>query len=79
MASKTRKTYNGHPSYNAWNVALWLGNDEGLYHFALDCKRHGGNSEQGARIFMQEFEGRKTPDGVPYTLTNVKRALAGLG
>jgi hypothetical protein len=31
--------YNGHPSWNYWNVSLWVGNDEGLYRLALDCIR----------------------------------------
>jgi len=31
--------YQGHRSWNAWNVALWIGNDEGLYHLALDYWR----------------------------------------
>ena len=25
------KTYNGWTNYETWNVALWLGNDEGAY------------------------------------------------
>jgi len=29
--------YSGHRSWNAWNVSLWIGNDEGLYRFALQC------------------------------------------
>lgn len=73
------KEYQGHRSYNAWNIALWIGNDEGLYRFALDCLKRGKNKpDRAARIFMQSFEGDKTPDGAPYTLLNVKLALAGL-
>ncbi len=73
------KSYQGHRSYNAWNIALWIGNDEGLYRFALDClKRAKNKPERAARIFMQSYAGDKTPDGAPYTMLNVKLALAGL-
>ena len=34
--------YNGHRSWNAWNVSLWINNDESLYTHARDmAKRHG--------------------------------------
>jgi len=78
------KTYNGHRSYNAWNIALWIHNDEGLYYFSLECLRtptQNGSPPsigQAVRRFMGAFEGEKTPDGVPYTALNVKEALRGL-
>lgn len=31
-------TYNGHKNWTHWNVALWLGGDEGLYRFARDAE-----------------------------------------
>jgi len=30
----TDTTYNGWKNWATWNVALWLGNDEGLYKIA---------------------------------------------
>ena len=77
------KPYNGHRSYNAWNIALWMGNDEGIYRFAVDCLRRKTlkgktpNLKQATNRFMGSFDGDKTPDGVLYTRTNVKLALAG--
>ena len=34
--------YNGWNNYETWNVALWIGNDEGLYQIALKCRTYGG-------------------------------------
>lgn len=31
---RTSSSYNGHKNYNAWNVSLWINNDEGLYNMA---------------------------------------------
>ena len=32
-------TYNGWKNYQTWNVALWIGNDEGMYRAAVDFAR----------------------------------------
>ena len=72
-------SYNGHKSKNAWNVALWIGSDESLYHFGLDClKRANGKAGVAARYFMQDMQGERTPDGGIYNHTCVKLALEGL-
>jgi hypothetical protein len=70
--------YNGHRSWNAWNVALWIANDEPLYRFALECIREAKSIRQAARRFMRDMSGEKTPDGATYNFTCVYEALSGL-
>lgn len=66
--------YNGHRSWNAWNVSLWINNDEGLYFRAVElAKQYGIN--KGARLMFRELEGEKTPDGAVYNLTCVREAM----
>ena len=79
LINQTMREYNGHRSWNAWNVSLWISNDEGIYNFALDClKRAKNNTARASRLFMQDYRGAKTPDGAPYGVMTVKLALTGL-
>ena len=74
------KEYNGHRSWNAWNVALWIGNDEGLYSLAVRCNGSHKSHDAAATMFLREsgLEGDKTPDGATFNRLSVKLALAGL-
>jgi hypothetical protein len=75
------KTYNGHPSYNAWNVSLWLNNDEGLYTLMRAAIAGTPNSQEAAKYVLDVLADAavtKTPDGAPYTLTNIRRAMVGV-
>lgn len=75
------KEYNGHPSWAAWNVALWIGNDEGLYHHALDCIKRSRTISRAAALMAVELDScgiRSTPDGARYSLRSLRLALAGL-
>lgn len=69
--------YNGHSSRNAWNVSLWLNNDEGAYRTMRECIKETKNRQEAAEMMMSMLP-EKTPDGCPYTVTNVRKAMNGL-
>ena len=72
------KAYNGHRSWNAWNVSLWIANDEPLYRLALDCLEHSATLAKAVRLFILEVGVQYTPDGARYTVRSVHDALKGL-
>ena len=73
-------SYNGHESHAAWNVSLWLNNDEGLYNLMMNHIRRERTKDLAAKAFFDELKdlSPKTPDGVAYSLTNVRKAMVGL-
>ncbi|NOQ21618.1 MAG: hypothetical protein GQ565_03065 [Candidatus Aegiribacteria sp.] len=78
------KEHNGHRSWNAWNVALWIGSDEHIYRFAMECinrpRTDGRRCYPRLAIdrFMRAYGGTRTPDGATYNQSSVSLALAGL-
>lgn len=69
--------YQGHRSWNAWNVSLWINNDEGLYREAVRlAEKHG--IERGARHMAANLSGERTPDGGRYNFTTVREAMRGI-
>lgn len=71
MASKS---FNGHESWTAWNVSLWVNNDEGLYRMA----RHYSRFSDGPARMMNELSSMgmdKTPDGAKFSKHSLKLAM----
>ena len=50
--------YNGHPSYEHWNVTLWMANCESLYRFI----RGGCSSEDLREIYPVTGDGVELTD-----------------
>jgi len=83
------KTYNGHRSWNAWNVSLWISNTESIYLFAVECidrakkvRARFSRIESiphiaglAARYFMDMYTNEKTPDGAKYNHLSVRLCL----
>jgi hypothetical protein len=85
VKTNPRGAFNGFRSWNAWNVSLWINNDEGLYRMAQECvedakrsnTRKDGESvkDLAAKMFFVRVDGDKTPDGAPYSVTTIKAAM----
>lgn len=69
--------YNGHSNYNAWNVSLWINNDEHLYSMAKWMMRIAKDKDDAARRLCDLLP-ETTPDGVKFTVTNIRKALVGM-
>ncbi len=72
------KEYNGHRSWTAWNVSLWLYNDESLYRLMVQAKDRF-NSRRDQVYWLMEQLPPRTPDGAKYSRLTVGLALAELG
>lgn len=69
------KQYNGHRSWNAWNVSLWLHNDERLYRAMMDTIGALKNKDKAARHLALALHGDRTPDGGKYNYTTIRLAM----
>jgi len=74
------KQYQGHPSWNAWNVALWIANEEWLYRAGVEACKQSTTWRGAVRRFdaATGVLGARTPDGARYNPKGVRLALQGL-
>lgn len=74
--------YNGHKNWNHWNVSLWINNDEGLYHLALQSIRQTYSRQAAAHEMLEVLvkcsDTPKTPDGAPYSVSSIRTAMVGM-
>jgi hypothetical protein len=74
MSQKAKNTFNGHRSWNAWNVSLHLSNDYGMCKLICDLvKQHG--KQEAAEVLFNIIGGSRTPDGGTYNRTAIREAL----
>ena len=52
---------NGFANYETWNVALWIGNDEGLYYEAKRLAKFGRMYQDLVELLYQ-CGSKETPD-----------------
>jgi hypothetical protein len=67
--------YNGHKSWNQWNVSLWINNDESLYRVAHDLVSRYGVAKAANRL-ARDLDGQRTPDGGKYNRTAIYNAIS---
>ena len=68
----TDTTCNGWTNHATWNVALWIGGDEGLYNLAKEFSNYTDFAES-----LRELSGDlkfETPDGVAWNDSGLDRA-----
>ena len=71
-------SYNGHRSWNAWNVSLWLGSEENLYRMCVDVMEKYNRAGFVADLLVRFELPAETPDGAQYNRLSVKLFLESL-
>lgn len=74
--------YNGHPSWDHWNVTLWLNNTNELHttldayaRGVIDHKAHPSDMAAEMLVHMREYHGDGTPDGAEWSHDVLRYAI----
>ena len=73
-----KKPYQGHESFNAWAVSLWINNEESLYLTMREVFRKYGATRLGA-IRLKQRVGDRTDGGDPVSLRSCLLVLQSEG
>ena len=68
------KSTNGHRSWNAWNVALWISNDYDIYNMVLRAIEAFGK-DRAVNELARVLKYYRTPDGAIYNRLSIKLAI----
>jgi hypothetical protein len=66
--------YQGHRSWNAWNVSLWLFNEESWYRLMIQAKTNFKSERSQVKHVLNNLP-KVTPDGGKFNYTTVSLAL----
>jgi len=72
------KSFNGHRSWNAWNVYAWLNNEEWSYELMRWCIKNSRDRKEAARMVIDRLPSGSTPDGAKFNLRCVMDAMRGI-
>jgi hypothetical protein len=75
QTTKPDTTYNGWKNRQTWNVALWIGNDEGLYLMAVGYvrRRRAMGKAPTWNGFANAYLDGRTPDGIAWNGVRLDR------
>lgn len=76
-----RKPYNGHESWTAWNVSLWLNNDPYWYTAMRACVGATRTRAEAAAFMFRSLTNTghiATPDGARFSIRSIRLAMRGL-
>lgn len=71
------RQYNGYPSWNSWNVSLWINNEYNLYTTAYDLVQREGMT-RAIEILTNWWGKKRTPDGAIFNKRSITIALEGI-
>ena len=72
------ETYNGHKSWDHWNVSLWIFNDYGLYSWAGEKLKEWRDPLAASSALFDEMQAHgitETPDGAKFSIETINAAL----